>query len=184
MNISQVMALLIFVVMFILIITEVVERYQATLLAAFATIIVVFLLCMHSTKIVWDVISIRDLVHGEFWYAPGHGTAENGGINWATIIFLAGMMVMVEAMARSGFFRFICLALAKLVHYKPTRLLVIFMLMSAVLSMFIDSICLWTNSGSVNQAAICSLSFPALMQPIPQTICPRWIRFSEWIRFR
>ena len=140
MNISQVMALLIFVVMFILIITEVVERYQATLLAAFATIIVVFLLCMHSTKIVWDVISIRDLVHGEFWYAPGHGTAENGGINWATIIFLAGMMVMVEAMARSGFFRFICLALAKLVHYKPTRLLVIFMLMSAALSMFIDSI--------------------------------------------
>lgn len=166
MNISQVMALLIFVVMFILIITEVVERYQATLLAAFATIIVVFLLCMHSTKIVWDVISIRDLVHGEFWYAPGHGTAENGGINWATIIFLAGMMVMVEAMARSGFFRFICLALAKLVHYKPTRLLVIFMLMSAVLSMFIDSITVVLFLASVTVELTNLLG----MDPIPMII--------------
>ncbi len=140
MNISQIMALVIFVVMFILIITEVIERHQATLLAALAMIIIVFLLCMNSTSTVLEVLSLRDLIHGDFWYAAGEGATGNGGINWATIIFLTGMMVMVEAMGRSGFFRYICLALAKLVRYKPTRLFVMFMVMSAALAMFIDSI--------------------------------------------
>ena len=166
MNISQVMALIIFVLMFILIITEVVERYQATLLSAFATIIVVFLLCMHSTGTVWDVLSLKDLVHGGFWYAAGKGATDNGGINWATIIFLAGMMVMVEAMASSGFFRFICLSLAKLVHYKPTRLFVVFMIMSAALSMFIDSITVVLFLASVTV----ELSRLLKLDPIPMII--------------
>lgn len=134
------MAIIIFVAMFVLIITEIVERHQATTLAALATIIVVFFLCMHSTGTVWKVLSLRDLVKGAFWYESGKGAASNTGINWATIIFLMGMMIMVEAMGRSGFFRFICLALAKAVRYKPMRLFVMFMVMSAVLAMFIDSI--------------------------------------------
>jgi Na+/H+ antiporter NhaD/arsenite permease-like protein len=49
-------------------------------------------------------------------------------------------MVMVEGMARSGFFRWICMRLAKMVHYKPIPLFIIFMLISAVLSMFVASI--------------------------------------------
>ncbi len=140
MSLSQIMAIVIFVAMFVLIITEVIERHQATVLAALATIMIVFLLCMHSTATAWHVLSVSDLVKGSFWYEAGKGTTDNGGINWATIIFLMGMMIMVEAMGRSGFFRFICLALAKAVRYKPTRLFVVFMLMSAVLAMFIDSI--------------------------------------------
>lgn len=50
------------------------------------------------------------------------------------------MMVMVEGMARAGFFQWLCMNLAKLVHYKPVPLFITFMLISAVLSMFIDSI--------------------------------------------
>ena len=167
MNISQIMAVVIFIVMFTLIITEVIERYQATLLAAIATIVIVFLLCMHSTRTAWEVVSVSDLVHGEFWYtAAGNEAAQNGGINWATIIFLAGMMVMVEAMGRSGFFRYICLALAKLVSYRPTRLFVIFMCMSAALAMFIDSITviLFLASVTVELAALLK------MDPIPLII--------------
>jgi Na+/H+ antiporter NhaD/arsenite permease-like protein len=50
------------------------------------------------------------------------------------------MMIMVEGMAEAGFFRWLCMRIAKLVHYKPTPLLVSFMVMSFCLAMFIDSI--------------------------------------------
>lgn len=62
------------------------------------------------------------------------------GINWATIIFIAGMMVMVEGMAKAGFFRWLCMTIAKLVHYRTIPVFITFMIMSAVLAMFIDSI--------------------------------------------
>ena len=166
MNFTQIMAIAIFVAMFALIITEVIERHQATILAALAMIMIVFLLCMHSTGTVWKILSVSDLVHGSFWLAAGEGATSNGGINWATIIFLLGMMIMVEAMGRSGFFRFICLALAKAVRYKPVRLFVMFMIMSAVLAMFIDSITviLFLASVTVELAALLD------MDPIPLII--------------
>ena len=166
MNISQIFALIIFVAMFILIITEVIERHKATLLAALATIVIVFLCCMHSTETAWRVLSLHDLVQGSFWHVAGAGAGENGGINWATIIFLFGMMIMVEAMGRSGFFHYICLSLAKLVKYRPTRLFLMFMIMSAVLSMFIDSITvvLFLASVSVDLAGILGID------PIPLII--------------
>lgn len=43
-------------------------------------------------------------------------------------------------MANSGFFRWLCLRIAKLVNYKPLPIFITFMLLSAFLSMFIDSI--------------------------------------------
>ena len=166
MNLSQIFALIIFVAMFALIISEVIERHKATLLAALATIVIVFLCCMHSTETAWRVLSLGDLIKGSFWHVSGAGAGENGGINWATIIFLFGMMIMVEALGRSGFFHFICLALAKLVRYRPTRLFVMFMLMSAVLAMFIDSITvvLFLASVSVELANLLG------MDPIPLII--------------
>ena len=73
-------------------------------------------------------------------HTSGKGSESSSGINWATIIFIAGMMVMVEGMAKAGFFRWLCLTIAKAVKYKVMPILVTFMIMSAVLSMFIDSI--------------------------------------------
>ena len=55
-------------------------------------------------------------------------------------IFIAGMMIMVEGMGKAGFFRWLCLQIARLVHYKPIAVFVTFMIMSFVLAMFIDSI--------------------------------------------
>ena len=43
-------------------------------------------------------------------------------------------------MAKAGFFRWLCMKLAKLVDYKPIPLFITFMIMSAILAMFIDSI--------------------------------------------
>ncbi len=69
------------------------------------------------------------------------GEAEpSTGINWETIVFIAGMMVMVEGMARAGFFRWLCMRIAKLVKYQVIPLFVTFMVLSTVLAMFIDSI--------------------------------------------
>lgn len=47
---------------------------------------------------------------------------------------------MVEGMAKAGFFQWLCMRLAKMVNYKPVPLFVAFMIMSAFLAMFIDSI--------------------------------------------
>jgi len=69
------------------------------------------------------------------------GEAETStGINWETIVFIAGMMVMVEGMAASGFFRWLCIKLARMVHFRPAPLFFLFMGLAAGLSMFIDSI--------------------------------------------
>ncbi|MBQ8821891.1 MAG: citrate transporter [Lachnospiraceae bacterium] len=75
-----------------------------------------------------------------FWYETGAAAESSSGINWATIIFIAGMMVMVEGMAKAGFFQWLCMTIAKLVRFKTIPIFITFMVMSAVLAMFIDSI--------------------------------------------
>ena len=108
---AQIIAICIFVTMFLLIILDKFERHYITLGAFF-----------QST----------------FWY--GASEESTAGINWSTILFIAGMMIMVEGLGKAGFFRWLCLTLAKLVHYRTVPLLICFMSLSAFLSMFIDSI--------------------------------------------
>ena len=50
------------------------------------------------------------------------------------------MMIMVEGMARVGFFDWLCMRIAKMVHFNTIPIFITFMIMSAVLAMFIDSI--------------------------------------------
>lgn len=47
---------------------------------------------------------------------------------------------MVEGMGRAGFFRWLCLRIAKAVKYRTIPLFITFMVMSSILAMFIDSI--------------------------------------------
>lgn len=137
---AQIAAIIIFLVMFFLIITEKTERYIATLSCALATIIIVFGIFMQSPSAAWETINIAEIFTVNFWYEAGSTTESSSGINWATIIFIAGMMIMVEGMSRTGFFRWLCMTIAKLVHYKTTAIFITFMILSAVLAMFIDSI--------------------------------------------
>ena len=137
---AQVLAVSIFVVMFILIITDKIERHIVTLGCALLTLLLVFGFGMHSMQAVTDTLNFHSIFTVDFWYQAGEAHEESSGINWATIIFIAGMMVMVEGMARVGFFRWLCMRLAKLVHYRTIPLFITFMVMSAVLAMFIDSI--------------------------------------------
>lgn len=138
--IAQILAVIIFVVMFVLIITEKFERHIITLCCGLLTLVVVFGVCMQSMPAVIETLNIHNIFTVDFWYQAGETTESSTGVNWATIIFIAGMMVMVEGMARVGFFRWLCMRIANLVHYRTIPIFITFMIMSAVLAMFIDSI--------------------------------------------
>lgn len=138
--IEQILAVLIFVIMFLLIIMEKFERHIITLACGLLTLIVVFGICMQSTSAIMDTLNVRSIFTVEFWYQAGESSESSSGINWATIIFIAGMMVMVEGMARVGFFRWLCMRIAKLVNYRTIPIFITFMIMSSILAMFIDSI--------------------------------------------
>ncbi len=140
MTITQIVALMLFIAMFILIVLDKIERQWVTLACGVLTLGVVFGLCMHSTDAIIETLNVKSIFTKEFWYVSGNAEESTSGINWATIIFIAGMMVMVEGMAKAGFFRWLCMRLAKLVNYKPIPLFISFMILSAILAMFIDSI--------------------------------------------
>lgn len=145
---AQILAIIIFVVMFGMIILEIFERQNITLVCGVLTLLLVFVLGFGVTGHDWvragnavsETLNVKNIFTLEFWYAGAEAHESSSGINWATIIFIAGMMVMVEGMARVGFFRWLCMRLAKAVHYKVLPIFVTFMIMSAVLAMFIDSI--------------------------------------------
>lgn len=133
-------AAFIFLLMFVLIILDRVPHHYVTLCCAAATLVLVFAICMQSLDAITETINLQSIFTPSFWITSGSEAEESVGINWSTIIFIAGMMVMVEGMAANGFFQWLCLRIARLVHYKASAILVAFMFMSAILAMFIDSI--------------------------------------------
>ena len=137
---AQIIAVIIFLAMFILIITEIWERHIITLVSGLATIVLVFGFGMHSVTAVIETLNVHSIFMLDFWYHVGQTAEPSSGINWETIIFIMGMMIMVEGMARVGFFRWLCMRIAKLVKYKVIPIYLTFMILSTVLAMFIDSI--------------------------------------------
>ncbi len=137
---AQIMSVAIFLIMFILIILDKIERHIITLGCALITIIFVFGFGMHSLKAVIETLNVNNIFTASFWYSAGEAAESSSGVNWATIIFIFGMMVMVEGMAKAGFFRWLCMTIAKAVKYKIVPIFITFMIMSTILAMFIDSI--------------------------------------------
>lgn len=135
---AQIIAIVIFLGMFLLIILDKFERHYVTLCSGTLVLTIVFGVCMHSFHAVWETLNLGSFFERSFWY--GVGEEATTGINWSTILFIAGMMIMVEGLGKAGFFRWLCLSLAKLVHYRIIPLLICFMTLSAILSMFTDSI--------------------------------------------
>lgn len=138
--IAQILAVIIFLAMFILIITEVWERHIVTLGCALLTLVVIFGICMYSPSAIIDTLNLKTFFTEAFWHTTGQASESSGGINWETIVFIAGMMIMVEGMAKSGFFRWLCMKIAKMVKYQIIPIFITFMVLSFVLAMFIDSI--------------------------------------------
>ena len=87
---AQIFAVVIFVAMFILIVLDKIERHYVTLGCGALTLVVVFGICMRSGTTVWNTLAIKGFATKEFWYQVTE--SESKGINWATIIFIAGIL--------------------------------------------------------------------------------------------
>lgn len=171
MLVAQIFAVVIFVGMFILIIIDRIPRHYITLGSGLATAVIVFGLCMRSFDAFWETLNLQNIITVEFWYSAGESSESTAGINWATIIFIAGMMIMVEGMANAGFFRWLCMTLAKLVKYKVIPLFIAFMIMSSVLAMFIDSITVILFLAAVTVELAHLLKFNPIPMIISEIFC-------------
>jgi Na+/H+ antiporter NhaD/arsenite permease-like protein len=60
--------------------------------------------------------------------------------NWETILFVFGMMTVIETMSESGFFRWLGLHSARWVKLDPLKLFIFFPFIAGFLSAFVDSI--------------------------------------------
>jgi Na+/H+ antiporter NhaD/arsenite permease-like protein len=138
METGQILTLAIFVLLFAAIIVGKIHRYIPALIAAGLTLGVVVLVT-RQPEAAGNIINLGQIAQLSFW-VPGQEHIETHGINWQTIIFIGGMMAMVESMGEVGFFDWLCLSVAKMVRYRPVPIFITFMLVSGLLSMFIDSI--------------------------------------------
>lgn len=124
----------------------------------------------------FETLNLRSIFTTESWYLSGETSGSSTGINWETILFIFGMMVMVEGMARVGFFRWLCMRIAKLVNYRVIPLFITFMILSTILAMFIDSITVILFLAAVT----IELSFAALeIQSDPHDIIRNFLRKSR-----
>jgi len=137
---AEIMAIVIFVAMFVLIVWDRFPKHYVTLGCGALTSIFVFGIGMRSMEAFLNTLAVKGIFTRNFWHTAGESAEQTSGVNWATIIFLWGMMVMVEGMAEAGFFDWLCLKIAKLAKFEPVRIFVSFMILSSVLAMFIDSI--------------------------------------------
>lgn len=140
MLVAQILAVLTFLVMFALVVTEHIERQYTTLGCGAFVLVVIFGFVLRSKEMILSVLNLSCFTKVSFWYEAGQMVEESRGINWSTILFILGMMIMVESMGEAGFFRWLCMTIAKAVHYHIIPIFITFMLMSCILAMFIDSI--------------------------------------------
>jgi len=61
-------------------------------------------------------------------------------IDWNVIFLLIGMMVIVGITKKSGLFQYIAIKTAKIVNGDPVKILILFSLITAVLSAFLDNV--------------------------------------------
>lgn len=165
---AQIVAGVIFVAMFVMVVLEIVERHIVTLVSGGLVLALVFGVCMHSWEAIIDTLNIHSIFTPTFWVGESE---EASGINWSTIIFILGMMVMVEGMGKSGFFRWLCLKIAKAVNYHTVPILICFMVMSAILAMFIDSITVVLFLAAVTAELAKLLKFNPVPMIIAEIFC-------------
>ena len=165
---EKILAVAIFVVMFGFIIWDRFPRQWVTLISGALVLALVFGLCMHDGGAIWETLNLSCFAQKGFWI----GSSESGtGINWSTIVFIAGMMVMVEGMGHAGIFQWLCLKIAKLVNYRTVPLLLCFMVMSALLAMFIDSITVILFLAAVTAELAKTLYFDPVPMILAEIFC-------------
>lgn len=85
---AQILAVIIFIVMFGLIIWDHIERHIVSLGCGLLTLVLVFGVCMHSEAAAAETLSLHSLMVPNFWFQTEAAAESSSGINWATILFL------------------------------------------------------------------------------------------------
>ena len=107
---NTIVALVIFVLTYIAIITEKVNRTVVAFAGALALIL-------------FKIFTLNDAICF---------------VNLETIGLLFGMFIIVTALSQAGFFTYLALVIAKLLKYSPTKIFIVFPIVKAVLAAFID----------------------------------------------
>jgi Na+/H+ antiporter NhaD/arsenite permease-like protein len=94
------------------------------------------------------VLNLFELGRPDFWIGHYQPTIPYG-VNWQTILFIGGMMVLVEGLRAVGFFRWLCLNTAQMVNYRVIPIALLFMVLSGLLSMFLDNVTVILFMGAV-----------------------------------
>lgn len=147
-DLSQIASLVIFIGVFTTLIIGKVERFIPALIGAALTLLVVFIGIDKSPQTAASVLNVTEIGRPSFWMGGYEATIPHG-VNWQTILFIAGMMVLVEGLRAVGFFRWLCLNTAQRANYRIIPITILFMLISGVLSMFLDNITVLLFMGSV-----------------------------------
>lgn len=138
MSLVQVILSLMFAAMFVAI---AVGKYHRVIPAAIgAALTIIFIIIFVDGPSVLKILNLGAFSHFTFWYGGSETASQVHGVNWQTVVFIFGMMVMVEGLADVGFFRWLCILVARLCGCKVSRVFIGFMLLSGFLAMFIDSI--------------------------------------------
>lgn len=138
-SVSQILAIIIFVLMFGAIASNKIPRHLAGLAGAVVMILAVFLGTLHDPAALGNFININQLGQYHFWI-PGANVAELPGFNWQTMVFISTMMITVGWLEAAGLFRWMCLYTARMAGCRAVPILISFMVLSGFLSMFIGSI--------------------------------------------
>ena len=117
---AQILAVVIFAVMFLLIVTEKIERHWVSLGCGLLMLVVVFGLCMHSPAAVWNTLGLQSFASVDLWYQPAR-RGDRLGHQLVHDPLHRGHDAHGGGMGRAGFFRWLCLQLARLVKYKTIR---------------------------------------------------------------
>ncbi len=167
--IAKIVAIAIFLAMFLMIILDKFERQYVSLAGGLLVLVVVFGIIMHSPKAILETLNLGCIFKSSFWY--GEGSEASVGINWSTIVFIAGMMIMVEGMALAGVFRWLCLKIAKAVNYHTVPIFLCFTILAAFLSMFIDSITVILFLAAVTTELARTLKFDPIPMILSEIFC-------------
>ena len=78
---AQIIAVVIFVIMFALIIMDKIPRQWVTLGCGLATIVIVFGICMKSPDAIMETLNIKSIFSTDFWLVHGQAEESSAGIN-------------------------------------------------------------------------------------------------------
>ena len=92
--IAQITSIAIFILMFAAILSERFERHVVTLTCGAMMLIIVVGMMLKDYEGLWNIMAFDEFVNPNFWYQKA-SLEQSSGVNWATIIFITGMMIII-----------------------------------------------------------------------------------------